>query len=586
MLMRISVIAVASAGLVVAQASSDDSTHHTLASFAFIRTGERTPILRNNTQVLTALGAQQMYTLGENFRTRYIAGDSPNKLGVEHVAGMSVDVIDNDQIRVQTLEKSYLVSSAQAFMQGLYPPNSNSNGTGQVTSRLADGTQVDYPLNGYQYVGIQAAALEDPDSRFVSGSQNCPLAQVAALKFFETEKFKETEAANADLFKKLNIDWLEGTLPEAYFNARSALEISDYIRYQYSHNSSVYKALSANDSDYTGAYDRLGSLADEVAWHLYGNASNLSTDANYQAIGGKTLASSILNSFQLQIADRASPSNSTSPSPRLTFYFGEEDAMIGLISLLNLDSRSPNFKSIPSYASSLIFELFSTTTDQNPSPDTLFVRFSFHNATADAEQLVTYPLFNNSASNTAMSWPDFSRQFSAMAVSGIADWCRTCNSGSLFCWGAEAKKSLDDIPSSSPSSIRELKSRLSPVVGGIIGAVVTLVVAAIVFAIIMVVGGVRVHRPRRSSVDGNGDGAGKGRGLGGFKGVAKLASDADLRLTSEGAAGAKKGHERIGSWELKQKDSGAVEEEESRKSSFERIDGVVAGSRVEPVQRL
>ncbi|EUC30019.1 hypothetical protein COCCADRAFT_7874 [Bipolaris zeicola 26-R-13] len=585
MLVRISVAAVASAGLVVAQAPSDDSTHYTLASFAFIRTGERTPILRNNTQVLTALGAQQMYTLGENFRTRYIAGDSPNKLGVEHVAGMSVDVIDNDQIRVQTLEKPYLVSSAQAFMQGLYPPNSNSNGTGQVASRLADGTQVDYPLNGYQYAGIQAAALEDPDSRFVSGSQNCPLAQVAALNFFETEKFKETEAANADLFKKLNIDWLEGTLPEAYFNARSALEISDYISYQYSHNSSVYKALSANDSDYTGAYDQLSHLADEVAWHLYGNASDLSTDANYQAIGGKTLASSILNTFKLQVPDKTSPSNSSTPSPRLTFYFGEEDAMLGLISLLNLDTKSPSFKSIPSYASSLIFELFSTTKDQNPNPENLWVRFSFHNATTDDKQLVAYPLFNHGPSNTDMSWTEFERQFSAMAVSGISDWCRTCNSGSLFCWGAEAKKSLDDLPSSSPSSIRELKSRLSPVVGGIIGAVVTLVVAAIVFALVMVFGGVRVHRPQRS-VNHDNDGSAKGRGLGGFKGVAKLASDADLRLTSEGAAGAdaKRGHERIGSWELKQKDFGNGEEV-SRKSSFERIDGVVA-ARVEPVQRL
>ena len=261
--------------------------------------------------------------------------------------------------------------------------------------------------------------------------------------------------------------------------------------------------------------------------------------------------------------------------------------MTGLISLLNLDTKSPNFKSIPSYASALIFELFSTIKEPSPSPDNLWVRFSFHNAT-DAKQLVAYPLFNHEPSNTDMSWTEFERQFTAIAVSGIAEWCRTCNSGSLFCWGAEAKKSLDDLPSSSPSSIRELKARLSPVVGGIIGAVVTLVVAAVVFALVMVFGGVRVHRPQRN-VDNN-DGTGKGRGLGGFKGVAKLASDADLRLTSEGAAGAvvdaKKGHERIGSWELKQKDFGKESEEVSRKSSFERIDGVVAGGRVEPAQRF
>jgi hypothetical protein len=216
MFMRISITAVALTQLVVAQSPSDNNTHHTLASFVFIRTGERTPILRNDTQILTALGAQQMYTLGLDFRTRYIAGDSPRRLGVERITEISVDTIDNDQIWVQTLDKPYLVSSAQAFMQGLYPPHSISNGTEKVTNLLADGTYIDYPLNGYQYASIQATSPEDPDSRYISGSQNCPLAQVASLEYFTTEEFQETETANADLFKKLNLEWLEGTLPEAY----------------------------------------------------------------------------------------------------------------------------------------------------------------------------------------------------------------------------------------------------------------------------------------------------------------------------------------------------------------------------------
>ena len=92
----------------------------------------------------------------------------------------------------------------------------DTDGIVEVTEEVTTTTVVAEYEEAYNGGYGNAAGLEDPDSRYVSGSQNCPLAQVAALNFFETEKFKETEAANADLFKKLNIDWLEGTLPEAY----------------------------------------------------------------------------------------------------------------------------------------------------------------------------------------------------------------------------------------------------------------------------------------------------------------------------------------------------------------------------------
>jgi chromosome condensin MukBEF MukE localization factor len=69
--------------------------------------------------------------------------------------------------------------------------------------------------------------------------------------------------------------------------------IYDYLQYQYAHNSNIHRAL-ANDSTFTGAYDKVRTLADEQAWYLYGNTSSSSTDADNQAITGKTLAASIL----------------------------------------------------------------------------------------------------------------------------------------------------------------------------------------------------------------------------------------------------------------------------------------------------
>jgi hypothetical protein len=196
MFARTIIAAAASACLVGAQSSNSEHTH---AAFAFIRTGERTPSLRNNTQILTTVGATQMHALGQKLRSKYVNGS-------DSIAALSTDVLNNNQIWVQTLDTPHLVSSAQAFMQGLYPPYDSNNATGV----LADGSSVDYPLNGYQYASVHAASPNDPYSRLVSGAQSCPQAQSDGLKYFTTPEFKATSAANKDLYKKLDLDWFEG----------------------------------------------------------------------------------------------------------------------------------------------------------------------------------------------------------------------------------------------------------------------------------------------------------------------------------------------------------------------------------------
>lgn len=208
------VVVVASAWLVGAQNPPDNNAYHPHASFAFIRTGERTPLERTGVPVLTALGANQMYTLGQNFRSRYVSGESPGGLGVEHIAGMAQNILNNEQILVETLDSQYLISAAQAFMQGLYPPHVLGNGTGTGAGLLADGTAIDYPLNVYQYASIQSPGADDAESIFLNGAQQCPIAKRDAMRYFTSDEFLETKAANEDFYKKLDIDWFEGTLKE------------------------------------------------------------------------------------------------------------------------------------------------------------------------------------------------------------------------------------------------------------------------------------------------------------------------------------------------------------------------------------
>lgn len=124
---------------------------------------------------------------------------------------------------------------------------------------------------------------------------------------------------------------------------------------------------------------------------------------------------------------------------------------------------------------------------------------------------------------------------------------------------------------------------MSPALGGLIGALTTLAVAALLALLSTLLCGVRFHRvpspllKTKSPLSA--------AGAGGFKGSRKLASDPDLSIAKNGvppavvglsfdnqnaAAAGERRHERMGSWELRAKEGGrmenVVEEEEGRES--------------------
>jgi hypothetical protein len=350
-----------------------------------------------------------------------------------------------------------------------------------------------------------------------------------------------------------------------------------YLQYQYAHNSSIYRTLT-NDSSFDGVYDRIRTLSDEQAWNLYGNTSTSSTDADHQAIAGKTLASIVLGAFQRRTFDQLSPGDKNDISYPMTLIFGEFDPMISLLSLMMVDYRDPSFKAIPAYGSAMIFELFSkrNTSAFPTSQDDLFVRFSFHNGTQYDNHLTSFPMFGNPPERTDMRWSDFQDMFSRIMISSLTNWCGTCQSPSRFCWGVDD----DDGNTLSSNNNHSYGNGVSPAIGGVIGAIVTLLVAGLLFGLAMLFGGVRFHRAQRN----------KKSELGGFKGSSKLASDPDLSLTKNCAPTAgisivpdgRRGHERVGSWELRQKEFGA---DRSRRSSVDGIDAI-ATQPVQPDERV
>ena len=364
----------------------------------------------------------------------------------------------------------------------------------------------------------------------------------------------------------------------------NAYNVYEALAYHYTHDTNTFSDLTSEEN--AGILDKARYLADQDSWYRYGNVS-ADTDvvSSYRAMAGKTLAALILGRFQQIIQNSGNATNGQSQP--MTLLFGDFTPILSFLSVADVDyqAHTPRWHSVPAHASALILELFTRGDAQADSPDNLWVRFSYHNGTDDYDGTApqAYSLFRNGPSRSDMPWRDFSASMQRIMMNQISDWCDACMSSAFFCYA------VDNDPTVNVSLLAPGKNhaKISSAVAGVIGALVTLAVAGLLFAGAMLLGGIRFHRVERK---------GGKASLGGFKGSAKLASDADLNLPKNGVAPAgivsfgeqdgKAGggaprrvpHERVGSWELRQKEG-------SPRESFEAIEAAM-GRAVEPVERV
>src|SRR5277367_815713 len=148
------ILAVSSAGLV---ASQEQQT--TWGAVILSLHGERIPEIADAFPYVTPLGAEQAFAAGSVIRTRYIEGPGTNTTNSYPIPGLAVNAIDNTQLYLLARDDDYIVGSAQAFMQGVYPPLGSAYVDEE--SILSNGTLVQYPLGGYQYATIRAISPLD-----------------------------------------------------------------------------------------------------------------------------------------------------------------------------------------------------------------------------------------------------------------------------------------------------------------------------------------------------------------------------------------------------------------------------------------
>ncbi|KAI9828124.1 MAG: hypothetical protein M1832_003651 [Thelocarpon impressellum] len=541
--------------MVPAAAAAADETVH--AAVVFNRYGEHTPLMVSGPTSLTPLGATQMLDAGSFLRDRYIDGSDNDD--TSPIRGLSKDVLKNEQLYALAGGSETVAASAQAFFQGLYPPLDAANVTEGGT--LANGSAVESPLGGYQYAHVYAVTDVDLNAVWVNGDANCPQHTVSRLRYKDTAESKALSTETSGFYSGLESKALGGDLDALWGGYSNAYGIYDYVNYGYTHNATVRKLVSADD------LARLRALADRREFAMNGDlsVSGASSGDMIRAVSGRTLAAKVVALLRQNIRTQGR-------SYKLSAMFGGYEPFLAFAALAQLPRANPNFYGLPQVGSSMAFELFSVgNATAYPKDADLMVRFVLRNGTGADADARSYPLFGRGLSRTDMTWADFQAGMDTIKLARVGDWCDACSSRQYYCTIFSSKSDLwGSSPSATPSASR--KRALKPAVAGALGAAVTLGVLFLCAAAAALVFGVRVSRVGRRRSD-----------LGGFKGSEKLASDADLARVLPAPAAAvvagatvKGGHERVGSWELRDRN-----EHDARFGSLARDGAAHPGHRVD-----
>ncbi|KAL2020616.1 hypothetical protein VTK56DRAFT_8106 [Thermocarpiscus australiensis] len=378
----------------------------------FSRHGDRTSKHYGN-QVLTSLGAQQVFQVGSDYRARYLASDSPHR-----IQGISEFQYVPSQVYASAPDSSILLDTATAFLQALYPPLGDIKPS-VASQNLANGSSVSAPLSGYQYVTLHGIDDDSPETVWLKGEDNCPAVTSAQADFKTSAEYATRLASTRDFYRSLHF-----AVPDAYpspdaLSYAKAYDIFDLINVARIHNAS---SPAANVTD--EQFFQLRTLADSAEFGANFNASQPA-----RSIHGSTFAGSVLSHLNQTVS-------SPSTNPKLTLLAGSYDTFLAFFGLANLTAASPDFYGLPDYASTMSFELFTpgngTTSDESTSgfdAADLRVRFLFRNGTEGT--LTAFPLFGSGKAD--LSWEEFAAGMRQRGISTVEGWCGACQSEVSFC---------------------------------------------------------------------------------------------------------------------------------------------------------
>ncbi|KAI3548636.1 histidine acid phosphatase [Colletotrichum filicis] len=433
------------------------------------RTAKKTPPVR-----FTDLGAYEVYTSGLEYGRLYVRENATHQ-----IRNMSTDDVLPEQLSVTSPTDVVLQSSANAFLQGFYPPSG-------TVEALANGSSVEAPLGGYQYIPVNAVATASTStnaesSEWLQGGSGCGKAVVSSNNYFSSPEYAAVDAESRDFYQSL-LPVINGTFGAKAATFENAYSIFDLINVARIHNDSI-----PSDSILTNATIR--SLTDYANIHEWNLAYNESDPI--RAVAGKVLAGQVLQALNATLKDAAKSS-----SVKANIQFGAYASFSSFFGLAQLQNVSADFQTVVDYASSMVFELVTNATSASPAADDVAVRFRFANGSAGINNLTVYPLFGQS--ETVLPWNTFVTQMRQFAIEDTKTWCTACGNSTGTCATALG---LDGSTDANGTGSSGSKGGVSTPVAGVIGALVTLVVILGILGLVMLIGGLRLVKKSKIAKD-------------------------------------------------------------------------------------
>lgn len=442
-----------------------------VGSFIFGRHNDRNVKPAN---VLSPIGAQHQYDMGSFFRERYYglnnAGDTVESDYL--MSGLNeFGLYNNRQFYGEAISSNVILFSHLSFLQGLYPPTTitttNERLADMIFAELADGTEIEGPLGGYQYVQSYIQEQETADFIWIKGDVNCPASDLAIDAYFASDEYQRLNSSTLSFFQSLRDilpteDWADYEL-----NFDNAMNIFDYMNVNYIHNSTLHNRWNQT------VLDQVRLLSDQ---YNFGTCFDESDKLNNMTIGAQTLSGAILNRLNTTLVGE---------TPMINYFTGSFNTFFQFFGISELYTVSDNFTGMPDYGSTMVFELMKRDDDY-------FVQFSFKNGSTSPIELTTYPLFGTN--QTMLPWNDFVEQMQLISISSLDNWCEVCSATIDVCTvysdiyenALELESNgvnLDEVADGDYSTLDVHSPKLSNAAAGGVGAGVTIGVFLILGAL-------------------------------------------------------------------------------------------------------
>ena len=198
-----------------------------LSTVMYALNGDHTPNIWPLLPILTPLGANQLYDVGSRLRRMYVIPPGVVSVTSTQVLNLNPHQLTADDLEIWTTDEQYTIASAQAFMQGLYPPLTLDLGYVYIEqqSSLANGTNIIAPLNAYQYPHVLSTSLCDHDSIWVRGMDECPAHDTSVGLWRNSPQYTNTASNAQEFYNGIQENILDGVITDARFGIFDAFTI-------------------------------------------------------------------------------------------------------------------------------------------------------------------------------------------------------------------------------------------------------------------------------------------------------------------------------------------------------------------------